>query len=111
MPKEIKFSEIKEEIGKIVDESLKKNFDGKEEYVQEEAQTGINSVVEEVINNVHSNYKDFRFVVSGTIFSKEESSLNFSSTCLWNPNTDGSITQKYENDAVNGFVTVYGVAK
>ena len=37
-------------------------------------------------------------------------SMNFSSTCLWNPNQDGSVTVKYENDKMHAFVCLFGLA-
>ena len=45
-----------------------------------------------------------------TIFQKGYASMNFSSTCLWNPNQDGSVTVKYENDKMHAFVCLFGLA-
>ena len=36
--------------------------------------------------------------------------MNFSSICLWNPNNDGSVTVKYENDKLHCFVCLLGCA-
>ena len=108
MSKELKFSEYKDEVAGMVEETLKKNLDGKE-YDQKEAQGLINQVVDDVVKNLHSNHKDLKWVVNGTIFQKGDSSLHYSSACLWNPNTDGSTTQRYENDTLHAFVNVFGI--
>ena len=108
MSKELKFSDIKDEVAGVVEDALKKNFDGKD-YDQKEAQSLINATVDDIIKNLHSNHKEFKYVVNGTVFQKGDSSLHYSSTCLWNPNTDGSTTQKYENDTLHAFVTVFGI--
>ena len=108
MSKDLKFEDLKSEITGMVDETLKKNLDGKN-YDQKEAQSIINQIVDEIIKNLHSNHKEFKFVVNGTVFQKGDSSLHYSSTCLWNPNTDGSTTQKYENDSLHAFVNVFGI--
>ena len=52
----------------------------------------------------------FKFVCTCTIFQKGYASMNFSSTCLWNPNQDGSVTVKYENDKMHAFVCLFGLA-
>ena len=108
MSKDLKFSDHKDEVATMVDETLKKNFDGKE-YEQKEVQTALNAAVDEIVKNLHTNHKEFKWVVNGTAFQKGDSSLHYSSACLWNPNTDGSTTQKYENDGLHAFVTVYGM--
>ena len=66
MSKDLKFADIKDEITGMVDETLKKNLDGKN-YDQKEAQSIINQIVDEIIKNLHSNHKEFKFVVNGTI--------------------------------------------
>ena len=67
MSKDLKFSDIKDEITGMVEETLKKNLEGKT-YDQKEAQSTINQIVDDVIKNLHSNHKEFKFVVNGTLF-------------------------------------------
>ena len=108
MTTELKFQDIKDEVAGMVDDTLKKNLDGKT-YDQKEAQTLISGIVDEIVKNLHANYKGYKFIVNGTIFQKGDSSLHYSSTCLWNPNTDGSTTQRYENETLHAFATVFGI--
>ena len=108
MSKDLKFSDIKDEITGMVEETLKKNLEGKT-YDQKEAQSTINQIVDDVIKNLHSNHKELKWIVNGTVFQKGDSSLHYSSTCLWNPNTDGSTSGKYENDTSHAFVNVFGI--
>lgn len=105
----VQFSSIKNELHDEVEKIIKKNLENKT-YNQKEAQTWTNTVTDEVIKELHKLQKGFKFICNGTIFQKGDSSLHFSSTCLWNPNTDGSITVKWENDQMHCFICLFGIA-
>ena len=109
MATELQFSAIKDELQETVDQIIKKYLDGKT-YDQKDAQSWCNQISDEVIKTLHSQQRGFKFICNGTIFQKGDASLHFSSTCLWNPNTDGSITVKYENDQMHCFVCLFGIA-
>ena len=93
MSTELQFSSIKDELTSLCDGIIKKFLDGKQ-YNQKEAQSWTNAISDEIIKTLHSQQRGFKFICNGTIFQKGDASLHFSSTCLWNPNTDGSITVK-----------------
>ena len=99
-------SQKRDNTGKNPEETAKINNNVDD---QKEAQTTISGIVDEIVKNLHANYKGYKFIVNGTIFQKGDSSLHYSSTCLWNPNTDGSTTQRYENDTLHAFATVFGI--
>ena len=109
MATELQFSAIKDELQETVDQIIKKYLDGKT-YDQKDAQSWCNQISDEIIKTLHSQQRGFKFICNGTIFQKGDASLHFSSTCLWNPNTDGSITVKYENDQMHCFVCLFGIA-
>lgn len=106
---DLQFSSIKEELNNICDGIIKKHLDGKT-YNQKEAQTWTNTISDEIIKALHAQQKGFKFICNGTIFQKGDASLHFSSTCLWNPTTDGSITVKYENEHLHCFICLFGIA-
>jgi hypothetical protein len=105
----LQFSTIKDELHRVVEDIIKKNLEGKT-YNQKEAQTWTNTISDEVIKTLHSQQRGFKFICNGTIFQKGDASLHFSSTCLWNPNSDGSITVKWENDQMHCFICLFGIA-
>jgi len=105
----LQFSSIKDELNSVCDKIIKSHLDSKT-YNQKEAQTWTNSISDEIIKTLHSQQRGFKFICNGTIFQKGEASLHFSSTCLWNPNSDGSITVKYENESMHCFICLFGVA-
>ena len=109
MTTELQFAAIKDELTQMVDEIIRSYLNDKN-YDQKEAQSWTNQISDEVIKQLHSQQRGFKFVCNSTIFQKGDASLHFSSTCLWNPNTDGSITVKYENDQLHCFVCLFGVA-
>ena len=109
MTTELQLAAIKDELTQMVDEIIRSYLNDKN-YDQKEAQSWTNQISDEVIKQLHSQQRGFKFVCNSTIFQKGDASLHFSSTCLWNPNTDGSITVKYENDQLHCFVCLFGVA-
>ena len=109
MSTELQFAIIKDELTSMVDQIIKRYLDGKN-YDQKEAQSWTNQISDEIIKQLHAQQRGFKFVCNSTIFQKGDASLHFSSTCLWNPNTDGSITVKYENDKLHCFVCLFGIA-
>lgn len=109
MSQELKFSDYKEEINKKCDPIIKKYLEGKA-YNQKDAQSWTNSISDEIIKTLHADQKGFKFICNCTIFQKGDASLHFSSTCLWNPNTDGSVTLKFETENMHCFVCLFGIA-
>ena len=109
MTTELQFAVIKDELTAMVDDIIRQFLNDKD-YDQKEAQSLCNQISDEIIKTLHSQQRGFKFICNGTIFQKGDASLHFSSTCLWNPNTDGSITVKYENDQMHCFVCLFGIA-
>lgn len=105
----IQFNLIKQELSDICSATISKHL-AQKNYNQKEAQTWTNTITDEIIKNLHGQQRGFKFICNGTIFQKGDASLHFSSTCLWNPNTDGSITVKWENDQMHCFICLFGIA-
>lgn len=109
MAEPIQFNNIKDELHKVCERKIEDQLKDKT-YSQKEAQAWTNAISDEIIKELHSQQRGFKFICNGTIFQKGDASLHFSSTCLWNPNSDGSITVKWENDTMHCFICLFGVA-
>ena len=109
MTTELQFAVIKDELTAMVDDIIRQFLNDKD-YDQKEAQSWCNAISDEIIKALHQQQRGFKFVCISTILQKGYSSMNFSSTCLWNPNNDGSVTVKYENDKMHAFVCLFGLA-
>ena len=107
MSKDLKFEDIKEEVRGLIEDSLKSHLDG--EYVEGDQQTKMNETINEINQKLHSTYPGYKFIVSGTSFKKGHCGLNHAASCFWNPNADGSVMGKYENEFQHAFVTVNGI--
>jgi dynein light chain Tctex-type 1 len=105
----LQFSNFKDELQGVCDQIIRKHLEGKA-YNQKEAQLWTNMVSDDIIKTLHSQQRGFKFICNGTIFQKGDSSLHFSSTCLWNPNSDGSVTVKWENETMHCFICLFGIA-
>lgn len=103
------FNVIRDEILRTCEEIIAKHLQGKS-YNQKEAQTWVNTVSDDVIKTLHSRQQGFKFICNGTVFQKGDASLHFSSTCLWNPNNDGSITARWENEHMHCFICLFGIS-
>ena len=60
---------------------------------------------------LHQNERGFKYVCNSVIFQKGEAILHFSSTCLCNPEIDGALTVKYENESMHCFVCIFGISQ
>lgn len=109
MSTELKFADHKSEITDKINPIIKKHLDGKA-YNQKEAQAWTNTISDEIIKELHAEQKGFKYICNATIFQKGDASLHFSSTCLWNPNTDGSVTVKFETENMHCFVCLFAIA-
>ena len=106
---ELQFAVIKDELTAMVDDIIRQFLNDKV-YEKDQAQNWCNGISDEIIKALHQQQRGFKFVCNSTIFQKGDASLHFSSTCLWNPNQDGSVTVKYENDKMHAFVCLFGLA-
>ena len=91
------FVKIKEDLIKTCENVVKNWLDGKE-YNTEDAQIWANKIPEEIIKVLKSDYEKLKFICTSTIFQKRRTCLHFSSTCLWDNKTDGTISVKWENE-------------
>ena len=52
----------------------------------------------------------FSFAVTCILMQKVGAGFHATSSCVWNPMTDGSCTVKWENKTIYCMVTVFGLA-
>jgi hypothetical protein len=102
------FNSIRDELNKLCDQIVNKHLGGKQ-YNQKDGQMWINTISDEIIKSLQNQQKGIKFICIGTIFQKGDASLHFSSTCLWDPNKDGSLTFKWENEHMHCFICLFGV--
>ena len=107
---DIKFQDYQRDYENIIDDSIDKTLNN-QKYEQAEAQNWCNQISDDVISQISndSNKPDFKFICNASVFQKGSASLNYLSTCLWDPQTDGSITRQKEFDDMYCFVTLFGV--
>lgn len=95
--------QMKEELTKLINNTIK-FFVGKK-YIKNQAQNWVNEISDQIILNISAKkIPNYKFVCSTTIIKKGNSSLNFSTTCLWHPADDKTLTIKYENNILYCFV-------
>ena len=107
---ELKFSDHEEEIRDVCDNAIRTQLGGRE-YDENQAKTWANDITSQIIQDLHQLQKGFKYVVNCVIFQKNTGTVHFSSKCLWNPNTDGSVKfDEYETDTMHVFVSLFTIA-
>lgn len=103
------FSDIKNELNELCEPIIEKHLNGKI-YNRKEAQGWLNSTIDDIIKLLQSKQFGFKFICTGIMFALDEGpSLNYSQTCLWTPNSDGSITIRWQNETLQILVQLFGV--
>ena len=96
---------MKEELTTLINNTIK--FFIGEKYIHDEAQNWANDISEQIILLIsEKRIPNYKFICSITIIQKGNSSLNYSSTCLWSPADDKSFIVKFENDYLHCFVSL-----
>ena len=83
---ELQFAVIKDELTAMVDDIIRQFLNDKV-YEKDQAQNWCNGISDEIIKALHQQQRGFK-----------------------NPNQDGSVTVKYENDKMHAFVCLFGLA-
>lgn len=104
------FLKAKEDLIKICEDEVKIWLDGKI-YNRDDAQIWANKIPDEIIKKLKEKFSGnkLKFMCNSTIFEKKSTSLHFSSTCLWDSKTDGTISVKWEDDKMYCFVCLFCV--
>ena len=103
-----KFSDVKAEFTSLIDSIILKNLED-QKYDKEKTPETLTKMVEEIISTIKAKDIKFKFICQGSIFKKGYPSLYVSSHRLLDPETDGSLTVKYENNEVFCFISLYGI--
>lgn len=105
---ETKFSSFEEDYRAFVKKTINSVLEDKV-YNKEEAQSWANEITKTIIEGIYQHQNGLKCLVSTTIYKKGTASLHFSSSCLWDRETDGTITVREENDSFLCFVVLFGI--
>jgi dynein light chain Tctex-type 1 len=100
---------MKDEIRKICEEAIMNTL-GDQKYDKTSVGDWIKNMTYEVTNTIRGqNYQSYKFVCDCRIIHKAKTRLHFSSTCLWNPNSDITLSVKWENETMHCFICIYAL--
>ena len=105
---ETKFSSYEDDYKVFVRKTINAVLEDKV-YNKDEAQVWANEITKSIMEGLYQHQNALKFLVSTTIYKKGTASLHFSSSCLWDRETDGTITIKEENDSFLCFVVLFGI--
>jgi hypothetical protein len=63
-----------------------------------------------VVSQLREACPNFKYVVTASIMQKTGFGLHYDMVSCWDPQTDGAISAKFENDNIICICTVIGVA-
>lgn len=98
-----------DEISCIIKEAIEDCIGGNT-YNSAKVSAYVSQVVETIMANLIKLEKPFKYVVNGTVMQKLGAGLHTSSSCLWDDNTDGSCTVRWENKTMYCIVSVYALS-
>ena len=109
MTTELQFSKIKSDVEKLTKEYLD-NFFKDKDYDPKDAKEWTKTIAKELITKLNDQRSGFKYICNCTIFQKGDAIHLFSSSCVWNPNTDGLITVQHKSDQIYCYCCIFGVA-
>eukprot|EP00742_Colponemidia_sp_Colp-10_P007927 GILJ01008553.1.p1 GENE.GILJ01008553.1~~GILJ01008553.1.p1 ORF type:complete len:112 (-),score=5.91 GILJ01008553.1:55-390(-) len=102
------FSSLKENVNSIVQQQIERVLQPAT-YNAKEVQGWTTAVSDGILAELQNVDRTFKYVVSCVIMQKTGAGLHSSTTCLWDKNTDGSCTVRWENKSMHCIVTVFGL--
>lgn len=99
----------KNEVSNIIKGALDECI-GNSIYNHSKVNTWLSNVIDSIIESLIKLQKAYKYIVTGTIVQKNGAGLHTASSCLWDSNTDGSCTLRWDNNTMYCIISVFGLA-
>lgn len=99
----------KNEISNIIKGALEECI-GNSIYDHSKVNTWLSNVLNSIVSIIIKLQKAYKYIVTGTIVQKNGSGLHTASSCIWNNNTDGHCTLRWDNNTMYCIISVFGLA-
>lgn len=103
------YTDIKDDIAKVLNNTVEKHLKGKV-YTAIDVQNWTNAITSDVVLGLKEISTNFKYIVTCAIMQKCEGGLHIASTCYWSTSTDGNSAFKWENDSMNCIINVFTLA-
>ena len=106
------FMDIKESIGEILNRIIEENLANKT-YSAYDVNNWSANITQGSVDQLQSISTDFKYIINVILMEKclkLEPALHISSSCLWNVNTDGNVSIKWENDTIYCILNTFAIA-
>lgn len=100
---------VVDEVSNIIKEALEDCI-GNSIYNHSKVNSWLSNVIDSVIESLIKLQKAYKYIVTGTIVQKNGAGLHTASSCLWDNNTDGSCTVRWDNNTMYCIVSVFGLS-
>lgn len=102
------FEDIKEKGLDFIEEALKKYFEDKPEFIQEQSKIWAKEISDIIIKGLAELYpKGFKMVASASILEKPKATLNYDSSTFGDPIYDGCLQGVFQNEDIFCFAVAY----
>ena len=102
------FADFKDKVQETCDNVMNVFFDGKEYTVEEGkdwSETISKNIIEELTGD--DGPKGYKFMVNTIVFPKNAATVHSSGNCFWDPDNDGCIRSKYENETLHALSVIF----
>ncbi|XP_026682446.1 dynein light chain Tctex-type 1 [Diaphorina citri] len=100
---------VVDEVSNIIKEAIEDCI-GNNIYNHSKVNTWLSNVIDSIIESLVKLQKPYKYIVTGTIVQKNGAGLHTASSCLWDNNTDGSCTVRWDNNTMYCIVSVFGLS-
>ena len=100
---------VGEDVQNIVKEIVESVL-GKKQYSHGDLSDWSIRVLEGCLKRLTQLNKPFKYVVTCVIMQRNGAGLHSASSCLWDAQSDGSFSYRWENQSMHAVVSVFGLA-
>jgi len=98
-----------DEVNTVVKRAIESTL-GNHSYHQERTKNRCTHIVDKILKDLRRKQKAYKYVITIFLMQKNGAGLHLSTSCLWNNESDGSVSVRWENRAMYCIVSVFGVA-
>jgi dynein light chain Tctex-type 1 len=103
------FATLKNEIQNLVKVTVANEL-GEKAYKPEQVKGWCEEIIREILRQLAGeHFQPFKYMANCLVLSKRSNGVHTVTMALWDPQSDGSLTEQWSNDTMQCIVTVWGM--
>lgn len=107
------FENLQEQVTDMINARIAKVLENPDKggWLAAKVATWSEDVVESILKELSGYQKPFKYSVTCMIMQRNGAGMSSSSSCFWDPDTDGSVTVHWEGEFMHAVVTVFAFSQ